>query len=174
MHYKDGMTYTAIAESLNLSPSRIAELGRKSMSRIRRWPQYRAILSIGVAAYTRRRYDIQKDAAFQEALAEKIKEVRLSDCRYFAKRFGVQEEELRKRIDPPAAPKPKNISLIDLDLSVRSYNALRRSGHNSAADILAHKDKQELMDIRNFGESSYKEVMRTLEKKGFDVRHLCA
>ena len=42
---------------------------------------------------------------------------------------------MRKRIDPPVAPKPKNVSLIELDLSVRSYNALRRSGHNSAADI---------------------------------------
>lgn len=65
-----------------------------------------------------------------------------------------------------------DILLHDLGLHTRTFYALYRSGHRTARDILAHKNKSELMEIYSFGEKSYEAVIRVLEEKGYDVEHL--
>ena len=65
-----------------------------------------------------------------------------------------------------------DILLDELDLDSRSLFALSRSGHRTVGDVLAHKEKSELMEIYNFGEKSYEAVIKALEEKGYDVGHL--
>jgi DNA-directed RNA polymerase subunit alpha len=57
----------------------------------------------------------------------------------------------------------------DLNLSVRSYNCLKREGVNSVGDLV-NKSEQELMDIRNFGQKSIDEVKAKLEELGLHLR----
>lgn len=58
-----------------------------------------------------------------------------------------------------------------LDLSVRTYNCLKRSGIDSIERLLALK-KTELLAIRNFRPDSYEETRRLLIQHGFmDPRH---
>lgn len=62
----------------------------------------------------------------------------------------------------------KAIVIEDLTLSVRSYNALKRSGHNTVGDILTTIEDGTLMHIRNLGVRSAKEVVNILIGMGFD------
>ena len=57
----------------------------------------------------------------------------------------------------------------ELNLSVRSYNCLKREGINSVGDLVT-KSEAELMDIRNFGQKSIDEVKAKLEELGLGLR----
>ena len=54
----------------------------------------------------------------------------------------------------------------DLDLSVRAYNCLKRSGLTTVGAIL-ERSEQELLALRNFGEKSYEELRDKLVEHGF-------
>ncbi|MBF0709902.1 MULTISPECIES: DNA-directed RNA polymerase subunit alpha [unclassified Gemella] len=55
------------------------------------------------------------------------------------------------------------MSIEELDLSVRSYNGLKRAGINTIQE-LASKTEQEMIKIRNFGKKSFDEVRIKLEE----------
>ncbi len=61
------------------------------------------------------------------------------------------------------------ITVEELNLSVRSYNCLKREGINSVGDLV-EKSEAELMDIRNFGQKSIDEVKSKLEELGLSLR----
>ena len=56
----------------------------------------------------------------------------------------------------------------DLNLSVRSYNCLKREGVNTVGDLV-QRSEQELMDIRNFGQKSIDEVKGKLDELGLGL-----
>jgi DNA-directed RNA polymerase subunit alpha len=53
------------------------------------------------------------------------------------------------------------MTIEDLDLSVRSYNCLKRAGINTVED-LANKSEEEMMKVRNLGRKSLDEVKQKL------------
>jgi DNA-directed RNA polymerase subunit alpha len=61
------------------------------------------------------------------------------------------------------------ITIEELNLSVRSYNCLKREGINAVGDLV-EKSESELMDIRNFGQKSIDEVKAKLEELGLGLR----
>jgi DNA-directed RNA polymerase subunit alpha len=61
------------------------------------------------------------------------------------------------------------IVIEDLNLSVRSYNCLKREGINTVGDLV-QKSEAELMDIRNFGQKSIDEVKGKLEELGLGLK----
>ena len=56
-----------------------------------------------------------------------------------------------------------------LDLSVRVFNSLKRTGITTVGDVLDLLDKGEsaVMSIRNFGEKSLDELRQKMHEKGF-------
>jgi len=66
-------------------------------------------------------------------------------------------------------PSDYGITVEELNLSVRSYNCLKREGINSVGDLVT-KSEAELMDIRNFGQKSIDEVKAKLEELGLGLR----
>jgi DNA-directed RNA polymerase subunit alpha len=68
-----------------------------------------------------------------------------------------------------SAPGDYAITIEELNLSVRSYNCLKREGINSVGDLI-QKSEAELMDIRNFGQKSIDEVKAKLEELGLGLR----
>jgi len=68
-----------------------------------------------------------------------------------------------------SAPSDYAITVEELNLSVRSYNCLKREGINSVGDLV-EKSEAELMDIRNFGQKSIDEVKAKLEELGLGLR----
>jgi DNA-directed RNA polymerase subunit alpha len=63
----------------------------------------------------------------------------------------------------------KALTVEELNLSVRSYNCLKREGINTVGDLI-QKSESELMDIRNFGQKSIDEVKGKLEELGYGLR----
>lgn len=61
------------------------------------------------------------------------------------------------------------IPVEDLDLSVRSYNCLKREGINTVSELVALSEAQ-LMNIRNFGQKSVVEVREKLNEMGLALK----
>ena len=58
-----------------------------------------------------------------------------------------------------------SMPIEDLDLSVRSYNCLKREGINTVSELVALSETQ-LMNIRNFGQKSVDEVQGQAHRDG--------
>ena len=65
--------------------------------------------------------------------------------------------------------KKLEISIDDLDFSVRAYNCLKRAGVNTLGD-LTEKSELEMMKIRNLGKKSLKEVIDKIKDMGLKFR----
>lgn len=61
------------------------------------------------------------------------------------------------------------LNLEELDLSVRSYNCLKRNGLKTVQDLCNMKES-ELMTVRNLGKKSYKEIIDKLENMGLRLQ----
>jgi DNA-directed RNA polymerase subunit alpha len=73
----------------------------------------------------------------------------------------VPESEIPSRVyDTP---------IEDLELSVRAYNCLKRAGIIKVGEVLEKlkKGKDEILNIRNFGQKSLDELMERLQAKGY-------
>ncbi len=57
----------------------------------------------------------------------------------------------------------------ELDLTVRSYNCLKREGVTSVGELV-QKTEDDLLEIRNFGQKSIDEVKAKLEEMGLGLR----
>jgi DNA-directed RNA polymerase subunit alpha len=64
------------------------------------------------------------------------------------------------------APDRYNTPIEDLNLSVRAYNCLKRSGLMTVGAVL-EKNEEELLALRNFGRKSYDELRDKLISMGF-------
>jgi len=53
------------------------------------------------------------------------------------------------------------LTLEELDLSVRSFNCLKRANINTVADLIA-KTEEDMMKVRNMGRKSLEEVQNKL------------
>ena len=72
----------------------------------------------------------------------------------------------------PASALPNSPNLMlpieDMDLSVRSYNCLKREGVATVGELVT-KTEQDLLDIRNFGQKSIDEVRMKLQEMGLSL-----
>lgn len=71
----------------------------------------------------------------------------------------------------PAKSKYADMTIEELDLTVRSYNCLKRAGVSTVME-LANKSEEEMMKVRNLGKKSLKEVKEKLEAIGLHFREI--
>ena len=64
--------------------------------------------------------------------------------------------------------KALEMTIEELDLSVRSFNCLKRAGINTVEDLI-NKSEDEMMKVRNLGRKSLEEVMAKLDSLGFTL-----
>jgi DNA-directed RNA polymerase, alpha subunit len=62
------------------------------------------------------------------------------------------------------------MTIEELDLSVRSYNCLKRAGINTLQE-LTDKSESDMMRVRNLGRKSLEEVKNKLADLGLSLRH---
>lgn len=74
----------------------------------------------------------------------------------------VEKEEDQKE-------KVMEMTIEELDLSVRSYNCLKRAGINTVHE-LTQKSEEDMMKVRNLGKKSLEEVVLKLEEMGLGLR----
>ena len=75
----------------------------------------------------------------------------------------VEKEETQKE-------KMLEMTIEELDLSVRSYNCLKRAGINTVQE-LTNKSEADMMKVRNLGRKSLDEVKAKLADLGLSLRH---
>lgn len=61
------------------------------------------------------------------------------------------------------------MTIEDLDLSVRSFNCLKRAGINTVEDLI-NKSEEDMMKVRNLGRKSLEEVIQKLNSLGFSLQ----
>ena len=61
-----------------------------------------------------------------------------------------------------------DMTIEELDLSVRSFNCLKRANINTVADLMS-KTEDEMMKVRNLGRKSLEEVIGKLEAMGLSL-----
>ncbi len=63
-----------------------------------------------------------------------------------------------------------NMSIDELELSVRSFNCLKRAGINTVSE-LTNKTPDEMMKVRNLGRKSLEEVLEKLKDLGLELKN---
>ncbi|MCL2674219.1 MAG: DNA-directed RNA polymerase subunit alpha [Defluviitaleaceae bacterium] len=82
---------------------------------------------------------------------------------------NAKNAEIMVEKDDSKKEKILELSIEELDLSVRSYNCLKRAGINSVED-LANKTEEDMMKVRNLGRKSLEEVLNKMQELGLELQ----
>jgi len=77
--------------------------------------------------------------------------------------------EIMVEKDDKGKEKVLEMTIEELDLSVRSFNCLKRAGINTVEDLIS-KSEEDMMKVRNLGRKSLEEVVFKLDTLGFSLR----
>ncbi len=74
-------------------------------------------------------------------------------------------------VERPETQKEKVLEMVieELDMSVRSFNCLKRAGINTVED-LTNKTEEDMIKVRNLGKKSLEEVIQKLHSLGLDLK----
>ena len=78
-------------------------------------------------------------------------------------------EEIMVEKEDKGKEKVLEMTIEELDLSVRSFNCLKRAGINTVEDLI-YKSEEDMMKVRNLGRKSLDEVVAKLQSLGFILR----
>lgn len=81
----------------------------------------------------------------------------------------VETESIMAEKNDNAKKKVLDLTIDELDLSVRSFNCLKRAGINTVED-LTNKTEEDMMKVRNLGRKSLEEVIAKLVSFGFNLK----
>ena len=76
--------------------------------------------------------------------------------------------EILEKKEDSSKEKALEMTIEELDLSVRAFNCLKRAGVNTVGDLV-NKSPEEMMKVRNLGKKSLEEVIAKLQSLGFDL-----
>ena len=82
----------------------------------------------------------------------------------------IQEKEYMVQQEEKSTNTKLDWKIEDLNLSVRSYNCLKRANINTVGE-LTQKTEEEMMKVRNLGRKSLKEVVQKLREIGLDLKN---
>ena len=61
------------------------------------------------------------------------------------------------------------MTIEELDMSVRSFNCLKRAGIDTVEDLI-NKTEEDMIKVRNLGKKSLEEVIQKLHSLGLDLK----
>jgi len=82
---------------------------------------------------------------------------------------SVNDVEIMVEKEEEQKDKLLEMTIEELDLSVRSYNCLKRAGINTVEELI-QRDEEDMMKVRNLGKKSLEEVINKLEELGLSLR----
>jgi len=109
----------------------------------------------------------------EEAVA-KAASILVMHLKLFQSMDGLPEEEIEETStfqeeEVDESSKALEMTIEDLDLSVRSFNCLKRANINTVADLV-EKSEEDMMKVRNLGRKSMEEVKKKLEELGLSLK----
>lgn len=110
----------------------------------------------------------------EEAIS-KSASILIAHFKLFQSMAGCSEEENESEStfmenEEDDANKVMEMTIEDLDLSVRSFNCLKRAEINTVADLV-QKSEDDMMKVRNLGRKSLDEVRNKLKELGLSLSH---
>jgi DNA-directed RNA polymerase subunit alpha len=124
-----------------------------------------------ITSYDKLVVEIWTDGTIRpEAALKQSAQILMAHLRLIA---GVTEESLAPVAPTEEAPKMSSeiyeMPIENLDLSVRVFNSLKRTGITTVGEVLdmLNKGEEAMLAIRNFGDKSLDELRVKLQEKGF-------
>jgi len=126
-----------------------------------------------VTDYDKLTMEIWTDGSMRpEEAVNKAVGIMVSHLKMFQNIAGEYSEDIKPEAvsDELADSKNKTMEMTieDLDLSVRSYNCLKRAGIHTVAE-LSQKSEEDMMKVRNLGRKSLEEVKKKLVDLGLGL-----
>lgn len=104
----------------------------------------------------------------EEAIGMAAK-ILVSQLGIFARLTDAQVSRAEEEADSGLAGKAAEMTIDELDLSVRAFNCLKRAGINTVAELV-QKNQEDMMKVRNLGKKSLEEVEQKLGLLGLALR----
>lgn len=140
--YKDGLTLKETGENLGVTGERIRQIELKALRKLRHKSRLNNLVYV------------QVKASDYNVLLNEVRKLRADVSRLM----------IEMDTDPDfIIKKNKQVSIDELNLSIRPYNCLKRAGINTIGDILTH----DLLRVRNLGRKSLHEIVNVVESYGF-------
>ena len=128
-----------------------------------------------VTDYDRLTLEVWTDGSLRpEEAVSKAAGILVMHLKLFQNMDGLPEETEEVETSFPEeddSQKVMEMTIEDLDLSVRSFNCLKRANINTVAD-LADKSEDDMMKVRNLGRKSLEEVKKKLEELGLALKEM--
>ena len=174
LRYKFFNTLDAVAKELGVTRERIRQIENKAL-RIMCYPRYNEMLLIS-----------NRVKAIQEAVREQqheleltLNDLKLEIAKARAKIAKIQSlfeyEEIKEKfkeleLEEEFRRSKFEIAVEELELSVRSYNCVRRAGIRTVYDLI-QKSEEDMMKVRNLGRKSLKEIREKLHSMGLGFKN---
>ena len=166
--YQERKTYREIGKEFGITESTVLDIIHRAVSKLRRNSFYKNVLFCGVAAYARQNYEQRTTWEIDQRVDERVAQI-LQDERECRRRGLYFRRKSERKSNSHLTDSSR---IAELDLSVRSYNALMHSGRKTISDILILKDRGSLLRIENIGGKNADEIIIALQRNGFDAKHL--
>ena len=156
MRYRFGLTLDECAKANGLTRERIRQIQAKAERKLRHWlPKCKTVLESDYVKLVQQSTELQKKC---ESLREQLE--------MYTNEIPIAEK---------AKQDYRYIKLEEMDLTVRSYNCLKRAYINTIGDIIDFDKNQSesktWYEIRNLGKRSLMEVARkTYDYSGYRIR----
>ena len=156
MRFMSGMTLEECAKAINVGRERIRQVEAKALRKLRH-PRH----------WKRWHLDTM-DKAIEERKERSRLELENEILRSKLKSLEVPEKDFMNLPESAKLPKPTDVDIGEMELSVRSYNCLKRAMINNISD-LEGMTVDDLMRVRNLGRKSMEEVIAKAKEWGIEI-----
>ena len=165
----DGKFLDEVGRAFNITRERVRQIEAKAYRKLRH-PSRSRILRLGENAMQEAETELEQER--NELVAKYKERLRANDEAYQEALVGMESldryENALAEVDEGEL-RVENITLEEMNLSVRSYNCCRRAGITCVGDFKKY-DIEQLMRIRNLGRRSLEEIIKKLASYGIEIK----
>ena len=173
LRYQKNKTYEELTEVFGVGRERIRQIEHKALRRMRKKTVMK-LLRMGVSAWMDELIEESAERIAEERIPKQVHQILTERLAWAEEKQNEKEAELLRmardgEMEDPKVILAENITVEEMELSVRSDNCIKRAGMNTAADIIA-KTYEEMSEVRNLGRKSLEEIILKLKELGFELK----
>lgn len=166
-YYKDLKVFESIGKSLNLTRARVGQIINKAIYKLKR--------SKELLIQGKDKFELISIKEKEKIIKEFKEKISYDFVLEWLSNHEITQELLNISNKILEANKSQNIeeytTIEELELSQRSYNCLKRANIYNVRELIS-KTKEDLLNIRNFGQKSIKEIELKLKEMGLTLKKL--
>ena len=162
MRYDECLTLDEMVKYVGVTRERIRQIEAKAIRKLRHPSRLRYIKAGDLWVRRQKDNHLLAEAAYWREKEEEMIEIAKEIEKTKGRTMRMVEEIIGEK-KAQVVPKWKDMDISELELSVRSYNCLIRSGRRTVQDIL-DTPPNEFLRIRNLGRKSVKEIVEKVHE----------